>query len=65
MSYPPDAEVSATFRTIDAIETLPILPDDLPPTLDADGLRVRYLVRAVVDIAFRPDADVERLIVVT
>jgi hypothetical protein len=61
--------IATTATSIDAIragaDPSLVLPDDLPPTLDAPDLSVRYRVRAVIDIALRPDAHVERLIVVT
>jgi hypothetical protein len=61
--------IATTPATIDALrngaDLALLLPDDLPPTLDADDVHVRYRIRAVVDIAFRPDSAVERLVVVT
>jgi hypothetical protein len=40
------------------------LPADAPPTCQADGLRVDYRLRAIVDRAWRPDAVAERPLVV-
>jgi hypothetical protein len=40
------------------------VPDDAPPTLEAQGLAVGYRLRALVDRAFRPDVAVERAIAV-
>ena len=40
------------------------IPADVPPTCETDGLRVDYRLRAIVDRAWRPDASVERRIVV-
>ncbi len=40
------------------------IPADAPPTCEADGLRVDYRLRAIVDRAWRPDASAERRIVV-
>jgi hypothetical protein len=61
--------IATTPTSIEALRTgadlALLLPDDLPPTLDAADVHVRYRIRAVVDIAFRPDSTVERLVVVT
>jgi len=61
--------IATTATSIEAVragaDLSIVLPDDLPPTLDAPDLSVRYRLRAVIDIAFRPDAHVERLVVVT
>jgi hypothetical protein len=64
------SQVIATTQTnTDAlrsgVELSLVLPVDMPPTLDADRIKVRYLIRAIVDIRFRPDTSTERLIVVT
>lgn len=40
------------------------IPADAPPTCETDGLRVDYRLRAIVDRPWRPDASVERRIVV-
>ena len=40
------------------------IPADAPATCETDGLRVGYRLRAIVDRAWRPDATVERRIVV-
>ena len=61
--------IATTQTTADAlrggVELSLVLPADMPPTLDADRIKVRYLIKAIVDIRFRPDASTERLIVVT
>lgn len=61
--------IATTQTTADAlrggVELSLLLPADMPPTLDADRIKVRYLIKAIVDIRFRPDASTERLIVVT
>jgi hypothetical protein len=61
--------IATTQTTTDAlrggVELSLLLPADMPPTLDADRIKVRYLIKAIVDIRFRPDASTERLIVVT
>jgi hypothetical protein len=64
------SQVIATTETnVDSlrggVELSLVLPADMPPTLDADRIKVRYLIKAVVDIRFRPDASTERLVVVT
>lgn len=61
--------IATTQTTADALRTgvelSLILPADMPPTLDAARVKVRYVIKAIVDIRFRPDASAERLIVVT
>jgi hypothetical protein len=61
--------IATTQTTADAlrggVELSLVLPEDMPPTLDADRIKVRYLIKAIVDIRFRPDASTERLIVVS
>ena len=61
--------IATTQTTPDAlrggVELALVLPADMPPTLDAERIKVRYLIKAIVDIRFRPDASTERLVVVT
>jgi hypothetical protein len=64
------SQVIATTQTNtdslrNGVELSLLLPADMPPTLDADRIKVRYLIKAIIDIRFRPDASTERLVVVT